>query len=503
MATTETLQHAGEFSLIGPNIIGSSGNQLDVGPLVLELNIYQSLDSPFMSGNILLNDAKGMYEYFPIIGQERLIFKLITPSSIHGIDFETYQAVIYNVEKRFNTNDRSQAYLLNFTTLDNYRNFRTKVSRAYRSDISTMVVQILSEELQSKKPVMVDPTKNPRSYVIPNLSPFRACNFLREEAISAEQQSPHYLFYENPLGYHFRSLDSLLGSQGSTVVQHKKTYTSQPPDDPKEIQGATGTILAFTVEDSNNTFANGRAGMFASTMYYHDVLNKTLQKYEYNYLDDCYSQRQQLNQDQGKFGPFISGSPVDGKKTITEFPDSKVYLHPTGGKEIHNEGSSGVPNYPYTNNNAPLWLQESISRELEREYFTIKIDTYGDTDLMVGDIIDVMIPSNKGVLPKSGGKDTMDTVLSGRYLITKLHHQVSPHSQAHKMTITAMKDSVTVQLPEDDIQFPSELEGVTSIASATGELGKNITFKPRSLPSIPTVIPKPKFPSNLKKYFSM
>ena len=74
MATTETLQHAGEFSLIGPNIIGSSGNQLDVGPLVLELNIYQSLDSPFMSGNILLNDAKGMYEYFPIIGQDRLIF---------------------------------------------------------------------------------------------------------------------------------------------------------------------------------------------------------------------------------------------------------------------------------------------------------------------------------------------------------------------------------------------------------------------------------------------
>ena len=92
----------------------------------------------------------------------------------------------------------------------------------------------------------------------------------------------------------------------------------------------------------------------------------------------------------------------------------------------------------------------------------------------------------------------MDSVLSGRYLITKLHHQVSPHAQAHKMTITAMKDSVTVQLPEDDIQFPTELSGVKSIASATGELGKNVTFKPRELPAIPSVIPKPKFPSSLK-----
>ena len=495
MADRETLQHAGEFNLTGPNIIYSSGNQVNIQNILLELNVFQDLDSPYMSGNILINDSSGLYEFLPLIGQERLVFNLKTPNSGASVDFENYQAVIYNVEKRFNTTDRSQGYLLNWTTLDNYRNFRTKVSRAFRSDISTMVMQILSEELGSKKPVFVDPTTNPRSFVIPNMTPYQACNFLKEEAISQEQKSPHYLFYENPMGYHFRSLDSLLGSQGSTVVQHKKTYKSQPPDDPKEIEGATGTILAFSLEDSSNTFSNGRAGMYGSTMFYHDVFNKTLQKYEYDYLEDCYSRRQQLNQDSGRFGPMVSESPVDGKKRITEFPSSKIFVHPTSGKELHHEGTSGVPNYPYTNNNAPIWLQESRSRELEREYFTLQIETYGDTDIMVGDIIDVIIPANRGVLDKSGGKSSMDNVLSGRYLVYKLHHQISPQSQAHKMTLHVMKDSVQVALPQEDITFPEELQGLQSIASATGEIGKQITFKPRkiSLPSLK--FPKPKFPT--------
>lgn len=476
---TDTLQHPGEFHLTGPNIIGSSGEQIDISDLVLELNIYQDMDKPFMSGNILMNDAKGLYEYLPLIGQERLIFKLTTPSASSSVSFEEYHAVIYNVEKRFNTNDRSQAYLLNWTTLDNYRNFRTKVSKSYKGNISQIIVQLLTEELKSSKPMYIDLTKNPRKYVVPNLSPYAACSFLREEAISAEHQSPHFVFFENSIGYHFRSIDSLLGSQGSLSVAHKKTYKSQPPDDPKDLGDSLGTILAFQVEDSTNTFSNGRGGMFASTLLYHDMFNKTLQKFEYDYIRDCYKKRNQLNQDSGKYGPFISESEVDGDKIITDFPESKLFLHPTSGKELYNEGVSTNSATPYTNNNAEDWLQESLSREMEREYFTLKIETYGDTSIMVGDIVDIMIPSNRGVLSTSGGKEAMDAILSGRYLVTQLHHQVSPQEQQHKMTFNVMKDSVSSALPTTTMKYSGEPVGKVDVGLSTDK--KKLTPKPRKV----------------------
>ncbi len=59
---------------------------------------------------------------------------------------------------------------------------------------------------------------------------------------------------------------------------------------------------------------------------------------------------------------------------------------------------------------------------------------------MVGDIINVIIPSNKQ-MGVAEGRDSLDRVLSGRYLITELHHLVIPSSQMHSMTMTVMKDS--------------------------------------------------------------
>ena len=51
------LQAAGDYDLDGALIIGSSGQKINIINQLIELNIYQSIDSPFMSGNIVLADA--------------------------------------------------------------------------------------------------------------------------------------------------------------------------------------------------------------------------------------------------------------------------------------------------------------------------------------------------------------------------------------------------------------------------------------------------------------
>ena len=41
------------------------------------------------------------------------------------------------------------------------------------------------------------------------MRPFDVCRLLAGEAVSEQEGSPHYLFYENTKGIHFRSLQSL------------------------------------------------------------------------------------------------------------------------------------------------------------------------------------------------------------------------------------------------------------------------------------------------------
>jgi len=434
MADRENLQHPGDFVLDGILIVGSSGLRVEIGNLLQEINIYQSLDSPYMSGSLILKDATGISEALPFLGQERLIFSLKTPGR-KKIDFNEYHAIIYNVGKRVHAADRSQTILLNFTTLENYKNIRTKISKSFKGEISTIVQEILTSEnyLGSRKSYNIDITQGIRKFVIPNLRPFHAINVMKHEAISKEENSPHFLFYENPDGFHFRSLDSLLGKKQSLTVAEKHTYIFEPPPpgnitiDPNQ---SLKTILHWQIHDNSNSFINVKTGMFASTLYTHDIFNKNIQKFEFDYVNS-YKGRNTTNQNKKSHGPLVALTKT-GDKTITEYPESRIFVHPTGSKDLYDEGK--------TDNDAKDWLQESRSREVEKQFFTLKIETYGNTNLMVGDIINVIIPSNKQ-MGVAEGRDSLDRVLSGRYLITELHHLVIPSSQMHSMTMTVMKDS--------------------------------------------------------------
>ena len=171
--------------------------------------------------------------------------------------------------------------------------------------------------------------------------------------------------------------------------------------------------------------------MYASTLLTHDIFNKNVQKFEYDYNAN-YKSRNSVNMNKGGHGPLVALTNVKGNTPINKQYSSKTFLHPTASTNLHSTG---------TYNNSDKWLQETVSRFVERvENFKLKIETYGNTDLMVGDIIEVIIPANRP-LSLEASIDVKDRVLSGRYVITELHNLVQPGNKIHTMTMTVMKDS--------------------------------------------------------------
>ena len=466
-ADRDRLQKAGDYDLDGALIVGSSGQRVNVIKQVKELNIFQSIDTPYMSGSIMLTDGAGVAEMLPFLGQERLIFTLKTPSHGGVVSFQDYHAIIYNVENRFNGSDREHVFLLNWTTLDHYKNMRVKVSQSFNGLISTIAQDIISGDdyLGSKKSVNIEPTMNIRNFVIPNLNPYQAVNLIKTEAVST-MMTPHYLFFENPEGYHFRSLDSLIGKTGSLSVKSKKTFKSQTGGgDSANIEDSLSTLIGWKVEDNSNSFLSTKLGMYSSTLYSHDIFNKNIQKFEYDYIKDSFGKRNTTSQGNRSSGSLISGAKIDDKKTITEFPESRIFVHPTASKEYHSPTGLG------TDNNADEWLQESESKKLARDYFTLVIECFGDTDIMVGDMIEVLIPSNKPLEKTS--ESSNDPVLSGRYLITSLNHLVIPTETVHTMTMTVMKDSMNSAVSTKDTTYPSEPSGSADVGLS--KTSRNLT----------------------------
>ena len=80
-------------------------------------------------------------------------------------------------------------------------NRKTRVSKSYTGSISGTVFDILRNELGSLQDINVEPTLGIRKIVVPNNHPYTIINQLKKEAISKEYGSPHYVFFENKLGF--------------------------------------------------------------------------------------------------------------------------------------------------------------------------------------------------------------------------------------------------------------------------------------------------------------
>ena len=308
MSDKEILQFPGDYAIDEALIVGSSGVPINITRLIQEINIFENIETPYMSGSIIITDAAGVAEAMPFLGQERLIFSLRTPGG-NKISFLEYHAIIYNVGFRLQGSERSQNILLNFTTLENYRNFRTRVSKSFKGNISDIVRKILlgKNYLNSKKPLDLEETRDIRKFVIPNISPFDAIILLSTEAISKERNSPHYLFYENNYGFHFHTLDSLLG-KGTSAVKHKAVYRYEaPPPGNVSVDPYTllPTILNWDIANNSNSIFNVRSGAYASTLFTHDIFNKNIQKFEFDYIKDSFNKRNSTKQHRKGYGTVV------------------------------------------------------------------------------------------------------------------------------------------------------------------------------------------------------
>ena len=110
--TSIPFQTAGTVDIHELVIFTGSGKFLDIKDYMSELNIYEDIFSPNMSGNFLFVDSRNLIKELPIVGEEYLYVKIETPSSGQLIE-KIFR--VYSVTDREFANDQgTQIYNLNF-----------------------------------------------------------------------------------------------------------------------------------------------------------------------------------------------------------------------------------------------------------------------------------------------------------------------------------------------------------------------------------------------------
>ena len=476
-------QFAGEFKLEKCELISSAGVSADISANIAEINIFESIFSNSITGSIILTDTNNLVDNMPIIGQEYISLKISTPGlddPESKYDFTKNVFCVYELGGKTPATANSEVVELKICSPELLRNHRTRVSKAYEETVGKIITSVLENPkyINTKKELFIEQTSGIRKILAPNIHPYTLIKNLSREAISEADGSPHFVFFENMRGFHFRSIQSLY-AQGSMGEYHygdkgsDEKYVDGNSDSGKIVQSYK-RIINLSTPSKNNSLFDIKGGMLGSSLIMHDIYNKKYKKSTFDYFNDF-----------NKYGrlessPKYNDILIDDENNVGNFTNSRIFLHPTSVTEDDKDSQymvvpptveelveQGVDrglavaavqqqeeeikkgNKDYMSNRADKWLLHRRQRMHElNSGMTINMQIHGNTTIEAGQVIRVNIP----IFGTDHNNEKISKYQSGFYLISKLRHRFNPPTKTHTISLQATKDSI----PKD---FESKASG--------------------------------------------
>ena len=193
-----------------------------------EINFYEDIDNPTVTGDITIADAVGILEGVPILGEETLEVSFSTAGSLdNNIIINRFR--IHRVDPPIKSNENFRSIKLHFVSDLVMKNIQVEVQKSFKGSsdtpktISDIVRSIYYDSFcndskdnpnyeTTKKEFKVGPTIGIYSVHIPNWTPFKAIQYLASKAQSSSNDAngAHFVFYETLKGYRFVSIETLM-----------------------------------------------------------------------------------------------------------------------------------------------------------------------------------------------------------------------------------------------------------------------------------------------------
>lgn len=409
----------GEIKINGIHIINNRGKRVDVALLTSEINLYEEISAPFITGKLVISDALSLGEILPLIGEELLVLDLETP-------YNNYQYnkifFIYKMEGRENAAMKNVIYTLDFVSIEAFTDMNCKISQKYDDNISNIVEKLLTKipGLNSKKSIYLEQTSNREVYVSNFWSPIQNIYYLCDKAVNSIG-IPSYMFFENNDGFIFASLDKLYSNQPITkFIRHQVT---RDPNGTTNIDEEYGKILDLSTPVMYDYIDRLRSGYYGGAIYQYDILSKTI-----------------------NFRNLISREDLKSKllnKNLIESTNQMAF-NPEANLRTNIIHKNIFANKPILEVSHQLKRMSSLRR---LQGITINIQVFGSLAYSVGQVFELEIYKDTKEYKESTDEEILDEILSGKYLATTIHHKIT--RKEHFTHIELSKNSINKDLKDN------------------------------------------------------
>jgi len=410
---SSTYQNNGQYVLeefiIDPTENRDEREFINLIPLLIECNIYESIEDMTMSGSVSIIDASAMDDIFPLDGNERISIRFHTAGN-ESNPIE-YEALIYKISPKHRVTEHSNGFTIYFSSEASILSTRSFVHSGFSDTTDRIVDNIYRQYLTRdiRKPLETTSARGICNHTFGAITPLEAISVLERYA-SSTQGDAAYVFFENNRSFVFKPLQELY--QQEPVASYKYGLSGVYENVDKKNEEAFERIQGIKVKDENSFSDKMMDGLYGSKHCVFDLVTKT-------FLGDS---SVLYNKDEW----------FDENRSLGKYPSRKKQ-----------ESREDIIKLSYGSGPDDLILQqdriESKMKRAELDLFIAEIMVFGDSKIKCGDVIEGFIPN------LNMDQKNIINPFSGKFLITSICHNLVPSK--YTQTFQIQKDAYEVIIP--------------------------------------------------------
>jgi len=432
------IQYAGEFNIDQAFLTTSSGEKLNIRGAITEINIFEDIFKNNIHGNLLLFDTQNWFSRSYIRGQDTIYLEISTPSISDRPEMAIRQHFfVHSIDLMEEASSNSMVYQLSFTTKEHFANERKKISKGYQDSPTRIIESILKSELETKKPILVEASKNIKRVIFANKKPFDAIRQIMTEAVSKINDSPSYLFYETTKGFYCTTITNLFQQPSVTDLNADEVNLLDGDGQAKHVNTLKEfeRVIEMSLKPNIDSLLNTAIGVLASKSTRVNLFNKSVETSNYKYFDEF--NRFDRSEGKEKDNPIYNDDIIDNNgNTIGDFVDAKTHLQTVienDGKDTsHYNTNTATYSFSPTELGTNTFLTRSAKRKELDNMVEVRAHVNGHVGLEIGQTCTIRKPMKD---------DSGKSVYQGKYLITQLRHNFNVGDMKHEITMSMVKDS--------------------------------------------------------------
>lgn len=428
---------------------------MDVRPLIVELVLYESLDKPYITGQIAISDDQGIFDSIGFSGTERLHIQMMSEfaeskSDKVVMDRSFIMSGIDRIEKSSNAGN-SSVYLFSLIDEHAFVSKTKNISRSIKDDLQKEILKLCQNECGKNVDLSYSQgtVQNNFRGVIPYMHPLEAASWLTTKA-TTDLGAPYYLYASiHDTNLRLGSLDKML-EQDPWNKALPYTYSPSNVQRQEEDGGSDEQyfqIVTMKASKLQNTLTQLTAGGIGTKYTITDISNgrTTAQHFSVEKLLKQADEAGIIKKNKQNIYDPLYKTP-----DFEEVNIEGAHLHDTDACIYHNVVSRGV-----------YGDKKSIHDEVTDAMFLKKVQAGAFRNMVFKNLYDVTVPGPGFI--KSGGSvgdririnvladdvhenlnHQLDTLRSGDFIVYNTRHQFANTMHNVAMTVTKLEQGGAV-----------------------------------------------------------